>query len=180
MDLLINPVLGLTCRLLVVLVFGSTAVSKVRDVSGFSDVLENYRIFPLWSVPFVGLLAIASESFIALAIWWPSLRPMVGLFGVALLAAYTFAIALNLWRGRRDIDCGCSFGRTGEPLSWALPVRNALLAVTCTMAALPQSGEISGLGWAVALLAATAFGVGYLVWGTLLANRPQLLRLKIS
>jgi hypothetical protein len=152
----------------------------MRDVPAFSDVLENYRIFPPWSTRFVALLAIASESFIVLTIGWPSLRLMAGLFGVVLLAAYTFAIALNLWRGRRDIDCGCSFGRTGEPLSWALPVRNGLLALTCVMAALPQSGEISGLGWGVSLLAATAFGLCYRAWGTLLANRPQLLRLKIS
>jgi hypothetical protein len=180
MDLVIDPVIGLTARLLVALVFGSAALDKLRARGRFTGILRDYRILPTVLVAPAAAIVIALEAFVTLAIWWPPLRTAAAATGLLLLTAYALAIALNLVRGRREIDCGCSFGGTGEPLSWALPVRNAVLALVCVTAGLPPSGTLPWLGLVVALPAAAALALCYRTWGALLANRPQLLRLRAS
>jgi len=180
MDLAIDPVFGLTARLLVALVFGSAAAGKLRAPRAFAGILREYRVLPAVLVAPAVVCVIALEAFVTLAIWWPPLRAAAAATGLLLLTGYALAIALNLARGRREIDCGCSFGGTGEPLSWALPVRNAVLAIVCVGAGLPPSAPLAWLGLVVALPAAAALALCYRTWGALLANRPQLLRLRES
>ena len=185
MSLAIDPVVGLTCRLLAAVIFGSAALGKVRDFARFTGVLRDYQILPAWCVVPAAAIVIATEAFITLSIWYPPLRALVVGVSVSLLASYALAIALNLWRGRREIDCGCSFGGigeggTGEPISWVLPFRNGLLALVCLIAGLPEARELSLPGWGVAVVAATALAICYRTWGALLANRPQLLRMRES
>jgi len=180
MQLAIDPVIGLTCRLLAALVFGSAALGKLRNLAQFTQVLRDYQILPARCVAPAAAIVIAAEGFITLAVWWRPLRAAAVCVAVILLASYALAIALNLWRGRREIDCGCSFGGTGEPISWVLPLRNALLASVSVIAGLPETRELSGPGWGVAVVAAAALALCYRTWGALLANRPQLHRLRES
>lgn len=180
MDLAIDPVFGLTGRLLTTLIFGGAALHKLRGLPEFRAVLENYRILPAPLLKSAVGVVIAAETFAALAIWWPALRVVAATTAVVLLVAYALAIALNLYRGRREIDCGCSFGNSAQPLSWALPLRNALLVVPCAIAGLGASTSLPALGVPVAFFAATALAILYLGWGALLANRPQALRLRDS
>lgn len=180
MSLADDPVLGLTCRLLAALIFGSAALGKVREFAQFAAVLRDYQILPALCVVPAAVVVIATEAFITLAIWFPPLRAIAVGASVVLLAVYALAIALNLWRGRREIDCGCSFGGTGEPISWVLPLRNGLLASICVIAGLPAARELSVPGIGLALVAATALAICYRTWGSLLANRPRLLRLRES
>ena len=160
--------------------FGSAATDKLRTPRAFAGILRDYHILPAVLVAPAAAVVIALEAFVTLAIWWPPLRAAAAVTGLLLLTGYALAIALNLVRGRREIDCGCSFGGTGEPLSWALPLRNAVLALVCVTAGLPPSGPLPGLGLVVALPAAAALALCYRTWGALLANRPQLLRLRES
>ena len=178
MNLRIDPVFGLTCRLLATLVFGSAALQKLRAPREFAAVLRDYRIVPAPLLELSCAVVICLEAFTALGIWWPGLREWAATSAVLLLSTYSFAIGLNLWRGRREIDCGCSFGGAGQPLSPALLVRNALLVLPCAAAGLPEREALHGLGVAVALFGAGAFGLCYQAWGVLLANQPQVLRLE--
>jgi hypothetical protein len=180
MSLLIDPVIGLTCRLLVALIFGTAVLSKVRDWAQFTAVLRDYQILPAGCVAPAATIVIVTEGFITLAIWISPLREIAVGVAISLLAAYALAIALNLWRGRREIDCGCSFGGSGEPISWILPFRNGLLASICVIAGLPEARELSVPGCGVAIAAATALAIFYRTWGALLANRPQLLHMRES
>jgi hypothetical protein len=46
-----------------------------------------------------------------------------------LLAVFAVAMAVNLVRGRTQIDCGCSLGYGGGPsLGWGLIARNLAIA----------------------------------------------------
>jgi hypothetical protein len=56
----------------------------------------------------------------------PATRAGAAATAAALLLFYAAAIAVNLLRGRSDIDCGC--GSRPQPLSWWLLLRNMLLA----------------------------------------------------
>lgn len=184
MSLLTDPVIGLTCRLLVALIFGSAVLGKVRGFAQFTSVLRDYQILPAPCVVPAAAIVIIAEGFITLAIWFSPLRASAVGVAIVLLASYALAIALNLWRGRREIDCGCSFGfgkgGAGEPISWILPLRNGLLASVCVIAGLPGARELSVPGWGVAAVAATALAICYRTWGALLANRPQLIHLRDS
>ncbi len=59
------------------------------------------------------------------------------LMGGALLALYALAMAINLARGRRDLDCGCGIVR--KSISASMVVRNLLLAAFIACAAMPAS-----------------------------------------
>ena len=177
MDLSIEPVLGLASRLLAVLVFGAAAFHKLRAPREFGAVLRDYRVLPASLVEVSAALVICAEAFVALGIWWVAVREWAAVVAVTLLVAYSVAIGLNLWRGRREIDCGCSFGAAGQPLSRALLVRNALLVLPCAVGGLPDSGALDGLGLLVACFAAAVLGLCYQTWGVLLVNRQQVLRL---
>jgi hypothetical protein len=96
----------------------------------------------------------------------------------ALLGLYAAAIAINLLRGRRHIDCGCSFGLSqaaAAELSWWLVLRNGVLAALAFLPALPQSGRelgvLDGFGLAAALLLAVLL---LLALGQLQANRSAM------
>lgn len=71
----------------------------------------------------LGGVEIAAGAALAL----PSSRVPGAVLAAALLAIYSAAIAINLRRGNRDIDCGCGPGTRELPLSGALFARNAVL-----------------------------------------------------
>jgi hypothetical protein len=51
------------------------------------------------------------------------------------------AIALNLWRGRRTIDCGCGALGARQPISEWLLVRNAVVAVAALLVLSPPAAR---------------------------------------
>jgi hypothetical protein len=53
---------------------------------------------------------------------------------------YCIAIAINLARGRTEIDCGCG-GTESKPLSGLLLIRNTLLAIAGLGVLLPISAR---------------------------------------
>jgi len=173
----IDPVIGSVCRLLLSLLFAAAARHKLRAHREFLAVLREYQLLPARSVALAAILVIGAEVFAACGIWWTSLRVPAAAVAVVLLVAYGAAIGINLWRGRREIDCGCSFGPSQQPLSAALLARNAVLLLPCAAAGLPLSGPINWVVCGTSLLAACVFALCYQVWGVLLANRPRALRL---
>jgi len=50
------------------------------------------------------------------------------LAAIALLSVFAAAMAINLKRGRSEIDCGCGHSLLKQNLSWVLVSRNAGLA----------------------------------------------------
>jgi len=118
------------------LVFAGAAAHKLRDRSGFQDVLAAYDLLPPLLVPWmVGGLGLAE---VAVAVGLVGQWPPAALAAALLLAVYAVAMAVNLGRGRRLRDCGCG-GRI-RPLSWGLVARNVLL-VAVSLALLMPSGE---------------------------------------
>ena len=72
-------------------------------------------------------------AFTVLTAWalllWPASRSLGAVLALCVLLVATSGIVMNLLRGRRDVDCGCSgLGESSGGLSWWLVARNALLA----------------------------------------------------
>lgn len=106
------------------------ASGKLSDRRAFIDTVAAYRILP-GSAPYSLFQATSAGLILAeLAIGAGLLASMrVASFGaVALFLVFAAAIALNMLRGRTEIDCGCATAGTATRISWPLSLRAAVLA----------------------------------------------------
>jgi hypothetical protein len=167
--------LGCIARLGVALVLVLAAMHSMRDWPGYNAIVVNYRILPrplgiaaAWVLPPLELLAAALLLIAA---------PIGALLGLALMAAFTGAVAINVWRGRTHIDCGCG-GAEGQRLSWALVLRNALLMLLLAGAfAAPDGGGLNaatiiGIGGSTFFLVGTYFAANQLLTNQQKFGRP--------
>lgn len=133
-----DPAMAWTIRLNLALLFAEAARHKWRARSEFVGSIASYRVAPAWAVGSLAWAVLASESAVALAlVVIPGRHGAIG--AALLLLAYAGAMAINLKRGRRDLDCGC--GGRSEAISETLVVRNLLLAGGAGMTLLPSSGR---------------------------------------
>src|SRR5437870_1480218 len=123
-----DPVIDLTLRTALALLFFVAAGHKLRDLDRFRATLAEYRLLPAGLVPLAAALVVAVEVAAAGALLVPGARAAGLVVAAALLALYGAAIAINLARGRRDIDCGCAGPAVRRPITGALVARNAALA----------------------------------------------------
>jgi hypothetical protein len=126
----LDPALELVLRGALALLLGSGAVQKARDLSSFRTAVEGYELLPARVVAPAAIAFTGLEAALALALVAPAgLRLRGPALGAAalLFGLYAAAIAVNLARGRREIDCGCSGPAARIPLSGWLLARNALL-----------------------------------------------------
>lgn len=155
----IDPVVQLALRSGAALLFLSAAVHKLRDLAGFRAALAGYRLLPRRALaPAAAGLAVA-EIAVGAACLVPALAAAACLAGAGLLALYAGAIAFNLARGRRAIDCGCGGPGGRRPLGAGLAFRNAALVALLLVAALPATARpfvgldaVTGAGWLAALV----------------------------
>lgn len=150
--MMLDPLFAVVLRGALALLFGAAALHKLRAPRVFTATLEDYALLPaaLVSAAAAGLAAL--EAGLALALLVPGAERVAALGGAGLLVLYSGAIAINLWRGRRAIDCGCLGPAGRQPLSGGLLWRNALLAGACLALAAPVAER--PLVWLDALAAA--------------------------
>ena len=141
---MLDPVPILAVALAMALLFAAAAAAKLGDFPAFREILRGYRLLPDRCVgPAAGLVVLA-ECLIAAAWLVPPVRSLAAWCSAALLLGYGAAMAANLWRGRVDLDCGCSFGAASR-LSWSLVVRNVVLAVVTLIGTLPATARATGV-----------------------------------
>ena len=141
----IDPVFGATLRVAFALLFGAAAFSKWRDFHAFRAAVSGYALLPERFVGSAAAGLVAGEVAVAVAL---VVGPVVGLGGpapsflaAALLTVYTLAIAINLARGRRSIDCGCGGPGVERPLSGGLLARNTGMIALLLLAAAPMASR---------------------------------------
>jgi uncharacterized membrane protein YphA (DoxX/SURF4 family) len=124
------------------LVFLLAAVQKLRHWRLLPGVIANYRLLPPWAVGITATVLPLAEMLLAIALLsgregkWPALA------GIALLLLFAAAMAINVRRGRKHIDCGCGQKFLAQHLSWALAMRNLVLAVML-LPSLARLGPVS-------------------------------------
>ena len=139
----LDPALRAALRCALALLWLAAARHKLRDPARFREALAGYRLIPAPLVRAFAAGVAALELALGLALLAPGTGPAPAFATAALLALYALAIAANLVRGRRAIDCGC--GARPQPLGEGLVVRNAALVGIALAAALPATGR--ALGW---------------------------------
>jgi len=175
---MIDPLLSRTISAAFALLLLLAAWHKVAARDSFTVALGEYRLLPAALLPLAVVLIAGLEAGLGLA-WLAGYGSgAVSLLTAALLAAYAAAIAINLWRGRVHISCGCGFGgATAEhqPLSWWLVARNLLLGAVAVVATVPAASRDLGLyDWLTMTLALVTAGVLYSGASQLLRNGAAL------
>jgi hypothetical protein len=125
-------------RLFLAAVFVAALAGKLRDLAGFRQTLGGFGL-PAPLIGTAALLIPASELAVAALLmpaawaWWGAAAAL------AVLSAFTAAIALNLARGRRP-DCRC-FGSTApSPIGLTTIARNGGLACCAALILVQGSG----------------------------------------
>src|SRR5437773_10180306 len=132
-----DPVIAATLRPALALLFLVAAGHKLRDLGRFRATLAEYRLVPAGLVPLAAALVVGAEAAAAGALLVPGARAAGLLSAASLLVVYGAAVAINLARGRRDIDCGHAGPALRRPISGALMGPNAALAPLARAALVP-------------------------------------------
>ncbi|HYA36253.1 MAG TPA: MauE/DoxX family redox-associated membrane protein [Candidatus Binataceae bacterium] len=171
----IDPVVGWVAALAVAAIFAGSSAIKLANLPAFRAALSDYRIVPE-SVELPVAVAIPLGEMIGAAgILLNTQRALSGSLLIALLVVFSIAIAVNIARGRRDIDCGCFGPALRQTLSASMLVRNGGLVALCGIAMAPRS--VRALGFLdVTTIAAGAASIVILYIGVnfLMANAPML------
>ena len=113
--------IALAIRVLMALVFLTAALGKIRRRLAFQGVVANYRLMPESAVPVFALLLPLVEAAVAAALLFAP-PPVPEVSAATLLVLFAAAMAINIWRGRRSIDCGCFQSALKQTLSWVTPL----------------------------------------------------------
>jgi len=173
----IDPVILLVLRLALALIFATALAHKLKAPREFAAIVAEYRLVPeafVIAAAAAGALLLL-EILVVLALVLPALGRFGAWGAAATLTLYAGAMTINLARGRRAIDCGCSGPGQRQQLSEWLVLRNAMLVVLAVLAAQPATGRALS-GWDLSTI---AFGVAallllYSAANHLIANQPKL------
>lgn len=137
-------------------IFVRAALHKIAEQGRFEGILADYGLLPEAALRPVTMLLPVAELAAALLLALPSTRTAGTVLAGFLLSLYAVAMAVNLLRGNRLVDCGC--GDEAEPISWKLVLRNSMLIAVMAGGAFGY-GALHSLSegvviWALALLVA--------------------------
>ena len=176
-----DPVVERTLRSALALLFLVAAAHKLRAPTAFRAQLSDYRLVPARTTTAAAAAVVAGELTTGFALVAPSLRFAAAGAALLLLCAYSFAIALNLARGRRDMDCGCSGSAFRQPLTPWLLARNAVLVGIAAACLAPvQDRTLSWVDSVSVLGGVAVLATLYATSNRMLANAPALVRLRGS
>jgi len=175
----VDPAIDLTVRAALALLFVVAAAHKARDLAAFRATFRDYRLLPDAPAGLVAGVVPSAELAVAALLVAPATAALGKIGGAALLVVYAAAVAVNLARGRRHIDCGCAGPYARRPIGGGIVVRNALLAAAALAALVPVRPR--PLVWIDALTvsgAVVALAALYLAADRLMAVGPAVARLR--
>ncbi|UCE85051.1 MAG: DoxX family membrane protein [Deltaproteobacteria bacterium] len=171
----VDPAIQTPVRLALGLLLLGSSWHKLRHGAHFHAALEQYRVLPSRSTRAAAAALTAAELCVGIALFAGVAPRLAALAAAALLGSYSAAIAVNLARGRRDIDCGCAGPGARRPLSEGLLARNAVLIFGAALCALPSGAR--PLVWVDALTVTAgvaALALLYAACDAALANGARL------
>lgn len=151
-----DPAVAMTLRASLAVLFLAAVTHKLRDLPRFRATLADYRVLPGPAVGLAALAVVAAELAVVLLLAVPGLSRPAALSATGLLALYGAAIGVNLMRGRRHIDCGCTPASARRPISGWLVVRNVVLVAVALTGLVPVYARPFLWVDAVTVLGATA------------------------
>ena len=174
---MVDPAFASLAVLLLAVVFGAAALAKLRDLDMFQGVVEQYRLLPVVLVPPFARMLPLVELVAALGLLLPATRAPAAVTLIGLLLLFAAAMAINLARGRSDIDCGCFLAVRKQRISWPLVMRNLVLAGFGVMLLGEGTGRpLAALDWVTIGAAAASLLLLYEAIGRLFGLAPRPVR----
>jgi hypothetical protein len=170
----LNAVLTESLALLVAMVFSIAAISKLTAWRELPGVVQNFRVLPRALALPAAFALPPLEIAIAVGTLFERTRSLAAIAAAILFLVFGAALAINLHRGRRQIDCGCFRSDLRQPISVAVILRNLILTV-CALLLLSADGEASTLSpfaWAIAIGGAATLFLCYLSIGVIFRPPP--------
>jgi uncharacterized membrane protein YphA (DoxX/SURF4 family) len=146
MDLTFDPIIVWTGRLLLALVLAMAAIGKLRALDEFVGVVHNYRVLPEALVRPVAYALPPLEFVLAIGLLLEPTRSLAAAAVAGLLVVFALAMAINIGRGRTEIDCGCFANALRQRIGWGLVLRNVLLTLLALLA-VPAAMSTRPLVW---------------------------------
>ena len=176
---MIDPAVGALTAGAFALLFASAAFHKLRSLGRFAEVFRAYRLLPQGATGLAWLVPVL-ELTVAAGLLVRASRGGACAAGAALLLAYAAAIAVNLQRGRRDLECGCGGADERRPIAAWMVWRNLLLASVLGMLMLPWGirplGAVDALTIGAGTVVAALLYMSFEVLLDRVAPRTALLR----
>jgi len=124
----IYPII-LVARLLLAVSFLSSSFPKLRHPRAFASKVQAYHRLPKpWVRPFAFTLPWLELALgLMLLVGWQT--RLAALVSAGLLLVFLAAMSINLARGRKDLDCGCSGKQHSQKISWKTIARNIVLVL---------------------------------------------------
>jgi uncharacterized membrane protein YphA (DoxX/SURF4 family) len=158
-------VLGMGIQILTAMIFLVAGYAKMRDGDRFAGILANFQLLPSSLTEPVAKGMPWLEMGLAMLLLSGQATPFAALSAAVMLVLFAGAMAINVRRGRRFIDCGCGDRRAGTPLGWGRVLRNLLLAgmlAASTLINEPATAwPLMLMGWGMGL---AAFLLDRLIW----------------
>ena len=121
------------------LVLLASGLHKLFRRSRSRSVVREFAGVPGFLAPFAAMAVAVSELLAGLLLLMPAYRAVGGVLAASIWAAYLGLILRAIAQGRRDVDCGCTFGIAHRPLGAFHVARNAVLV---SMGALVCAGAL--------------------------------------
>lgn len=174
-----DPVITVSISICMSVLFAVAAVHKLRALAIFRSAMDEYRLMPRNLSGIAAVLVVTAELLAALLVLIPTARTAGLVVMAGLLLVYTAGISINLLRGRRNIDCGCSGPSSRHELSGWLVLRNLLLSGLVLLALAPVSARpLNWLDLLVIVFGVLIAGGLYLGMNQLLAQAPRIATLR--
>ena len=148
--------------------FAHAAWHKLADFAAFKGLVADYQVTPEPAVTTVAGMVAAAEVAVVCALVLHETRHSGALLAIAMLVGYAAAMALNILRNRRHIDCGC--GGPEHAIDWSLVIRNIVLAAIVAVVLLSNAAALSFVEAAVAVAAGVALWSVFVVVEQVRAN----------
>jgi Methylamine utilisation protein MauE len=136
--LLVTPLAGFLALLLL-----ASGLHKIIRRDRSQLVVREFAGVPRALAPFAVMAVAGSESIAGLLLLTPAYRAVGGVLAAVIWAVYLGLILRAIAQGRRDVDCGCTFGTAHRPLGAFQVTRNAVLV---SMAAVVAMGALASVG----------------------------------
>jgi uncharacterized membrane protein YphA (DoxX/SURF4 family) len=119
----------------VALLLMASAIHKVMRRERAERVVHEFAGVPRSAAPWTVLAVAAGELLAGALLLLPAYRLDGALLALAIFGAYLALILRAIVQGRRDVDCGCSFGPTRHALGAFEVARNSLLVIFAVLVA---------------------------------------------
>lgn len=135
--------------------FLNAGMMKYRHSHYSQQALEAYQLTPKAMSKSLNRCLFSFELLLVPALIIPATQALALYLAALLLSIYALAIAINLLRGRKRLDCGCNGPEARQSISWWLVLRN--ISMVLLLLWVPaQSGFASPTVYVLALLCSAA------------------------